>query len=88
MTKKLQLSLIFLLLSILALSGLAFQAVLPFFQIDPPTPESGVAAETEEDTASLISQAANSDGITVMGILIFLIIFVPLWQSRKDGQLR
>jgi hypothetical protein len=84
MTKKLQLSLIFLLLSMLALSGLAFQAAIPFFQIDTPTPESGVAPDAEEDTASLVAQAANSNGLTFMGILIFLIIFVPLWILRKD----
>ena len=62
---------------------MAFQAAAPFFQIDTPTPEPDLAAD-DEDMASTIAQAAKSDGITFLGILIFLIILVPLLMLRKS----
>ncbi|PKN94386.1 MAG: hypothetical protein CVU44_04695 [Chloroflexi bacterium HGW-Chloroflexi-6] len=86
MTQKLRIPLIFLLLSVLALGGLAFQVAAPFFQIATPTPEGQVIQAEEEDSEALLeqSQAANSDGIAFLGILIFVIILVPLLVLRKD----
>ncbi len=83
MTRKLQITFILLLLTALAISGMAFQAAAPFFQIDTPTPEPDLVTD-DEDMASTIAQAAKSDGITFLGILIFLIILAPLLMLRKN----
>ena len=84
MTQKLRIPLIFLLLSVLALGGLAFQVAAPFFQIDTPTPEGEVIQAEDGEALLEQSQAANSDGIAFLGILIFVIILVPLLVLRKD----
>jgi hypothetical protein len=84
MTQKLRIPLIFLLLSVLALGGLAFQVAAPFFQIDTPTPEGEVIQAEDSEALLEQSQAANSDGITFLGIVIFVIILVPLLVLRKE----
>jgi hypothetical protein len=83
MTKKLPISFIFLVLSVLTLASLAFQAASPFLQVDTltTTPEPSLEAEKKP---SLEAQAGKSDGITVWGILIFLIITIPMVIHRKE----
>jgi hypothetical protein len=82
MTQKLRIPLVFLLLSVLVLSSLAFQVASPFFQIDTPTPAPDTDSG-EADQPLLESDAGSSDGITLLGILIFLIILAPIWALRK-----
>jgi hypothetical protein len=80
MTQKLRIPLILLLLSILALGGLGFQVAAPLFQTD--VPESG--GDVEALDPYLTSEAGGSDGIVLLGFLIFLIILVPLFILRNE----
>jgi hypothetical protein len=83
MTKKLQITLILLLVSALALGGLGFQAAAPFFQTDGPTPEPGERPDADE-IAELIAQSGSTDGIMFLGFMIFLLSVVPMLLLRKD----
>jgi hypothetical protein len=80
MTQKLRIPLILLLLSILALGGLGFQVAAPLFQTDAPEP----GDDMEELDPYLTSEAGGSDGIVLLGFLIFLILLVPLFMLRKE----
>ena len=85
MTQKLRILLVFLLLSTFALSGLAFQVASPFFQIDDtPTPVTEFIQPEDGEPPLDVSEAANSDGIAFLGILIFTIIIIPIWVLRKE----
>jgi hypothetical protein len=81
MTQKLRIPLILLLLSALALGGLGFQAAAPLLQTDSPEPGNDVE---EPIDPYLTSEAGGSDGITLLGFLIFLIILIPLFILRKE----
>lgn len=83
MTQKVRILILLFLVSALVLSGFGFQAAAPFFQIDTPTPEVEVI-QTEESEPSLEAQAGNSDGIALLGIVIFVVIVIPVWLRRKD----
>jgi hypothetical protein len=76
MTQKLRIPLILLLLSVLALGGLGFQA-------DGPTPEPGERPDADE-IAELIAQSGGTDGIMFLGFVIFLLAVVPMVLLRKD----
>jgi len=66
-------------LGLLALLGLALRSATPFLS---PTSTPGPKARTI--VLSLESQAGHSDGILVLGILIFIFIAVPIMMRYKD----
>jgi hypothetical protein len=81
MAQKLRIPLILLLLSVLVLGGLGFQVAAPGFQTDAPEPGDDLE---EPIDPYLTSEAGGSDGIVLLGFLIFLIILVPLFMLRKE----
>jgi hypothetical protein len=82
MKRKLQIALILLLISLLTLSGLAFQMTAPLLEVDEPPPP-GERPDADE-IAALIAQSGGTDGIMLLGILIFLISVVPMFLLKKD----
>ena len=82
MKRKLQITLVVLLISLLTLSGLAFQMAAPLRDADEPPPPT--ERPDAEEIAALIAQSGGTDGIMLMGILIFLISVVPMFLLRKD----
>jgi len=68
-----------LILGLLALLSLASRSPLPFLQAtETPGPKLRAAA------ISLEAQAGHSDGILVLGILIFVFIAVPIILRYKN----
>lgn len=84
MTKKLQISLLFLLLTTLTLASLAFQVASPLLQVDTPATATAQPTREKKGEPALETQAGKSDGIAIWGILIFLIIVVPMVIHRKE----
>jgi hypothetical protein len=72
MTRKIRYFGVILTLGLLAFLSLASGAPIPFFQATAtPTPKM-------KAVVSLESQAGHSDGIVVLGILLFVFIAVPI----------
>lgn len=82
MKRKLHIALVLLLISLLTLSGLAFQMAAPLFAADePPPPDERPDAD---EIAALIAQSGGTDGIMLLGILIFLISIAPMFLLKND----
>jgi hypothetical protein len=79
MTKKIRYLGAVLTLGLLAFLGLASRSAVPFLL---PTATPGPKARAT--VLSLESQAGHSDGILVLGILIFIFIAVPIIMRYKD----
>jgi hypothetical protein len=78
MTNKLRYFGVFLVLGLLALSSLASRFSVPFGQSTTPGPK------IKPTPIPLEAQAGHSDGILILGILIFIFIAVPILLRYKD----
>jgi hypothetical protein len=80
-TKKLRSFGILLTLGLFALLSLAYRSTSPFLQTTPTPGPRGKPIPLE-------AQAGNSDGILVLGILIFIFIAVPIllrvWETKTS----
>lgn len=76
-TKKLRSFGILLTLGLFALLSLAYRSTSPIFQTSP-TPGPKIKP------IPLEAQAGNSDGILVLGILIFILIAIPILLRYRE----